>query len=204
MKKKNKKKKTKQKTGKFERYFKNSARRKIIALRPKKLDVHRCLQSEWYYVSAGYLKFAKKKKTRTLSMLCFSVSCFFLIALFSWEMIYTTSQSLIFLCFFFFFQAPLQADQPLSGKWTRLPHEKTLLGAKQDPTEGATKIKPIFCYTVHFYTLRLIFPREAKEKESARGTMGRRKVIASSYWDTQQELRRENHPCGTFLDCYDF
>ena len=35
-------------------------------------------------------------------MLCFSVSCFFLIALFSWEMIYTTSQSLIFLCFFFF------------------------------------------------------------------------------------------------------
>ena len=44
----------------------------------------------------------KKKKTRTLSMLCFSVSCFFLIALFSWEMIYTTSQSLIFLCFFFF------------------------------------------------------------------------------------------------------
>ena len=43
----------------------------------------------------------KKKKTRTLSMLCFSVSCFFLIALFSWEMIYTTSQSLIFLCFFF-------------------------------------------------------------------------------------------------------
>ena len=66
---KKKQKKTKQKTGKFERYFKNSARRKIIALRPKKLDVHRCLQSEWYYVSAGYLKFAKKKKkkTRTLS-----------------------------------------------------------------------------------------------------------------------------------------
>ena len=108
------------------------------------------------------------------------------------------------LSMFFFFQAPLQADQPLSGKWTRLPHEKTLLGAKQDPTEGATKIKPIFCYTVHLYTLRLIFPREAKEKESARGTMGRRKVIASSHWDTQQELRRENHPCGTFLDCYDF
>ena len=110
------------------------------------------------------------------------------------------------LSMFFFFQAPLQSDQPLSGKCTRLPHEKTLLGAKQDPTEGATKIKPIFCYTVHFYTLRLIFPREAKEKESARGTMGRRKVIASSYWDTQQEpaLMRENHPCGTFLDCYDF
>ena len=43
----------------------------------------------------------KKKKTRTLSMLCFSVPCFFLIVLFSWEMIYTTSQSLIFLCFFF-------------------------------------------------------------------------------------------------------
>ena len=159
----------------------------------------------------GIFKICKKKKKkkrvrfRINSMLCFSVSCFFLIALFSWEMIYTTSQSLIFLCFFFF-QAPLQADQPLSGKWTRLPHEKTLLGAKQDPTEGATKIKPIFCYTVHFYTLRLIFPREAKEKESARGTMGRRKVIASSYWDTQQEpaLMRENHPCGTFLDCYDF
>ena len=44
----------------------------------------------------------KKKKTRTLSMLCFSVSYFFLIALFSWEMICATSQSLIFLCFFFF------------------------------------------------------------------------------------------------------
>ena len=60
-KKKKQKNKKKKKTGKFERYFKNSARRKIIALRPKQLDVHRCLQSEWYYVSAGYLKFAKKK-----------------------------------------------------------------------------------------------------------------------------------------------
>ena len=145
----------------------------------------------------------KKKKTRTLSMLCFSVSCFFLIALFVLrnDLHY---KPVPHLSTFFFFQAPLQADQPLSGKWTRLPHEKTLLGAKQDPTEGATKMKPIICYTVHFYTLRLILPREAKEKESARGTMGRRKVIASSYWDTQQELRRENNPCGTFLDCYDF
>ena len=145
-----------------------------------------------------------KKKTRALSMLCFSLSCFFLIALFSWEINDLHYKPVPHLSMFFFFQAPLQSDQPLSGKCTRLPHEKTLLGAKQDPTEGATKIKPIFCYTVHFYTLRLIFPREAKEKESARGTMGRRKVIASSYWDTQQELRRENHPCGTFLDCYDF
>ena len=51
----------------------------------------------------GIFKLCKKKKTRTLSMLCFSVSCFFLIVLFSWEMIYTTSQSLIFLCFVFFF-----------------------------------------------------------------------------------------------------
>ena len=76
-------------------------------------------------------------------MLCFSWLCFFLIVLFSWEMIYTTSQSLIFLCFFFF-QAPLQADQPLSGKWARLPHEKTLLGAKQDPTEGFFATESIF------------------------------------------------------------
>ena len=152
----------------------------------------------------GIFKICKKKKTRTLSMLCFSLSCFFLIALFSWEINDLDYKPVPHLSMFFFFQAPLQSDQPLSGKCTRLPHEKTLLGAKQDPTEGATKIKPIFCYTVHFYTLRLIFPREAKEKESARGTMGRRKVIASSYWDTQQELRRENHPCGTFLDCYDF
>ena len=144
----------------------------------------------------------KKKKTRTLSMLCFSVSCFFLIALFSWEMIYTTSQSLIFLCFFFF-RLHYKPTSRCPGNEPASPTKKTLLGAKQDPTEGATKIKPIFCYTVHF-TLRLIFPREAKEKGSARGTMGRRKVIASSYWDTQQELRRENHPCGTFLDFYDF
>ena len=56
----------------------------------------------------GIFKICKKKKKkkrvrfRINSMLCFSVSCFFLIALFSWEMIYTTSQSLIFLCFFFF------------------------------------------------------------------------------------------------------
>ena len=62
------KKKNQKKKGKFERYFKNSARRKIIALRPKKLDVHRCLQSEWYYVSAEYLKFAKKKKKKTLKL----------------------------------------------------------------------------------------------------------------------------------------
>ena len=147
----------------------------------------------------------KKKKKKRVRFRCyvfqyhvFSSLLFFLE---KWSTLQASPSSFYV---FFFFQAPLQADQPLSGKWTRLPHEKTLLGAKQDPTEGATKIKPIFCYTVHFYTLRLIFPREAKEKESARGTMGRRKVIASSYWDTQQGLRRENHPCGTFLDCYDF
>ena len=146
----------------------------------------------------------KKKKKKRVRFRCyvfqyhvFSSLLFFLE---KWSTLQASPSSF----YVFFFQAPLQADQPLSGKWTRLPHEKTLLGAKQDPTEGATKIKPIFCYTVHFYTLRLIFPREAKEKESARGTMGRRKVIASSYWDTQQELRRENHPCGTFLDFYDF
>ena len=108
------------------------------------------------------------------------------------------------LSMFFFFRLHYKPTSRCLGNEPASPTKKTLLGAKQDPTEGATKIKPIFCYTVHFYTLRLIFPREAKEKESARGTMGRRKVIASSYWDTQQELRRENHPCGTFLDCYDF
>ena len=108
------------------------------------------------------------------------------------------------LSMFFFFRLHYKPTSRCPGNEPASPTKKTLLGAKQDPTEGATKIKPIFCYTVHFYTLRLIFPREAKEKESARGTMGRRKVIASSYWDTQQELRRENHPCGTFLDCYDF
>ena len=106
--------------------------------------------------------------------------------------------------FFFFFRLHYKPTSRCPGNEPASPTKKTLLGAKQDPTEGATKIKPIFCYAVHFYTLRLIFPREAKEKESARGTMGRRKVIASSYWDTQQELRRENHPCGTFLDFYDF
>lgn len=94
------------------------------------------------------------------------------------------------LSMFFFFRLHYKPTSRCPGNEPASPTKKTLLGAKQDPTEGATKIKPIFCYAVHFYTLRLIFPREAKEKESAQGRMGRRKVIASSYWDTQQELRR--------------
>ena len=142
----------------------------------------------------------KKKKTRTLSMLCFSVSCFFLIALFSWEMIYTTRQSLIFLCFFFF-RLHYKPTSRCPGNEPASPHEKNSSRGKTRPDRGSDENQAYFLLHSSFFNL---VPREAKEKESARGTMGRRKVIASSYWDTQQELRRENHPCGTFLDCYDF
>ena len=149
----------------------------------------------------------KKKKKKRLRFRCyvfqyhvFSSLLFFLE---KWSTLQASPSSFYV---FFFFRLHYKPTSRCPGNEPASPTKKTLFGAKQDPTEGATKIKPIFCYAVHFYTLRLIFPREAKEKESARGTMGRRKVIASSYWDTQQEpaLMRENHPCGTFLDCYDF
>ena len=144
----------------------------------------------------GIFKICKKKKKR-LRFRCyvfqyhvFSSLLFFLE---KWSTLQASPSSF----YVFFFRLHYKPTSRCPGNEPASPTKKTLLGAKQDPTEGATKIKPIFCYTVHFYTLRLIFPREAKEKESARGTMGRRKVIASSYWDTQQEpaLRRENHPC---------
>ena len=141
------------------------------------------LQSEWYYVSAGYLKFAKKK-TNTFSMLFFlwapGIMFFPHCPFFSTIVLHYKPVPHLSM---FFLQAPLQADQPLSGKWTCLPHEKTLLRAKQDPTEEATKIKPIFCYTLHFYILR-----ERRATDLPQGTRRKKKKARGARWEGERLL----------------
>ena len=144
----------------------------------------------------------KKKKTRTLSMLCFSVSCFFLIALFVLrnDLHY---KPVPHLSTFFFFRLHYKPTSLCPGNEPASPTKKLFSG--QNKTRPRERRK----WSLFFATQSIFIPSDwyspgRLKKKKARGTMGRRKVIASSYWDTQQELRRENHPYGTFLDCYDF
>ena len=123
----------------------------------------------------------KKKKKKRLRFRCyvfqyhvFSSLLFFLE---KWSTLQASPSSFYV---FFFFQAPLQADQPLSGKWTRLPHEKTLLGAKQDPTEGRRRKSSLFFATESIFRPSDWYSPGRLKKKKARGARweGERLLLA--------------------------
>ena len=179
MKKKKNKNKTKQKTGKFERYFKNSARRKIIALRPKKLDVHQCLQSEWYYVSAGYLKFAKKEKKRVrfrcyvFQYHIFSSLLFFLE---KWSVLQASPSSFYV---FFFFRLHYKPTSRCPGNEPASPTKKLFSGQNKTRPRERRKSSLFFATESIFRPSDWYSPGRLKKKK-ARGARweGERLLLA--------------------------
>ena len=112
-------------------------------------------------------------------MLCFSVSCFFLIALFSWEMIYTTSQSLIFLCFFFF--SGSTTSRPAVVREMNPPPPRKKLFSGQNKTRPRVRRKS----SLFFATQSIFIPSDwyspgRLKKKKARGARweGERLLLA--------------------------
>ena len=145
----------------------------------------------------------KKKKTRTLSMLCFSVSCFFLIALFSWEMIYTTSQSLIFLCFFFF-RLHYKPTSLCPGNEPASPTKKLFSGQNKTRPRERRKSSLFFATQSIFIPSDWYSPGRLKKKKACGARWEGERLLLALIGIPSRSWGEGNHPCGTFLDCYDF
>ena len=124
---------------------------------------------------------------------------------FSLQLFYTTSQSLIFLCFFYRLHYKPTSRCPENEPAS--PTKKLFSG--QNKTRPRKRRKSSLFFVIHFIFISsgsagpLIFPRDRGERKRKRaGHDGKGK----DYWDTQREpLRtREDLPRGTFLDGYDF